>query len=93
MDLQVQRLLQELGKVFGECIAQSPEARAAVRQMRQSGYTLRLVLDRCEDDTPGQIELASPPPREPVFRVDGQDVAFLKSLGIDATRPGRRRRS
>lgn len=30
--------------------------------------------------------------RQPVFRLHTHDVAFLKSLGIDATRPGRRRR-
>ncbi|HMB54651.1 MAG TPA: hypothetical protein VKU40_15140 [Thermoanaerobaculia bacterium] len=35
-----------------------------------------------------------PAPRgEPVFRINGEDVSFLRSVGIDPTRPGRRRRS
>ena len=92
MDPQLQKLLQDLGQLFGDCIARSPEAKALVRQIRQSGYTLRLVVDRHDAERPDQIELAPPPPKEPVFKVDGQDVAFLKSLGIDATRPARRRR-
>ena len=32
-------------------------------------------------------------PDRPRFRLDGDDVALLKSLGIDATRTGKRRRS
>lgn len=93
MDPQLQKLLRDLGRAFGECIARSPEGKAAVRQIRKSGYALRLVLDRCESPTPGQVEVAPPPSGEPVFRVDGEDVAFLKALGIDPTRPARRRRS
>jgi hypothetical protein len=55
-----------------------------------------LVLD-CpdEDNRPAaQIEITTrrPTEREPAFLLDGSDVTFLKSLGIDATRPGRRRR-
>lgn len=37
-------------------------------------------------------ERPAPPPREPVFRIDSRDVAFLRSVGIDPTRPGRSRR-
>lgn len=29
---------------------------------------------------------------EPAFRINGEDVSFLRSVGIDPTRPGRRRR-
>ena len=32
------------------------------------------------------------PPRRPEFRLDADDVQLLHSMGIDATRPGRRRR-
>jgi hypothetical protein len=31
--------------------------------------------------------------REPSFRINGEDVAFLRSVGIDPTRPVRRRRT
>ena len=31
-------------------------------------------------------------PRRPEFRLDADDVHLLRSMGIDATRPGRRRR-
>jgi hypothetical protein len=31
------------------------------------------------------------PPQEPVFQINGQDLSFLKSIGIDPTRRARRR--
>lgn len=87
-------MLLELGKAFRRTISSSSEVSLAVRKIHQEGYTLRLVLDRKEkEDNDGQqLELAPRPTCEPSFRLDGKDVAFLKSLGIDATRPARKRR-
>ena len=41
----------------------------------------------------GRMAPRSASDRSADFRLDGDDVAFLKSLGIDATRTGKRRRS
>ena len=36
---------------------------------------------------------AGPPPGDPVFRIDADDLRFLRSLGIDPTRKRRARRA
>ena len=91
MDDKIWQMLQQLGRT----LSTSSEIRETVRKIRQQGYSL--YLD-CKQDGGGgaQIELtppALPPAREPAFRLDGKDVTFLKSLGIDPTRPGPRRRN
>ncbi len=90
-DTKLHRALHKIVSVFSRALADSSEVNLALRRIRQEGYTLRLVLDRGEEGA--QIELAAQLPPEPSFLLDGRDVAFLKSVGIDATRPARRRRS
>ncbi len=97
VDENIRRLLQDLGRSLADAISSSSDVGQAVRRIRDEGYSLYLVLD-CEqdDERPGaQLELATRKPgtKEPAFLLDGNDVSFLKSLGIDATRPGKRRRS
>lgn len=41
----------------------------------------------------GDPQLAAAPLPEPTFLIDGRDLAFLRSVGIDPTRSPRRRRS
>ena len=41
----------------------------------------------------GQRQLAAASLPEPTFLIDGRDLAFLRSVGIDPTRSPRRRRS
>jgi hypothetical protein len=38
-------------------------------------------------------EVASPRPGDPTFRIDGNDLLFLRSIGIDPTRKSRARRT
>lgn len=42
---------------------------------------------------PGDGRVQAAPPPEPAFLIDGRDLAFLKSVGIDPTRSPRRKRS
>ncbi|MEM6456131.1 MAG: hypothetical protein AAF772_13630 [Acidobacteriota bacterium] len=63
----------------------------------EHGLTIELAS---REPQPATTQPATPPPalppaRDPAFRLEGQDVAWLRELGIDATRPGRnpRRRS
>ncbi len=95
----VQHLLNELGRALTDAIATSDDVSDAVRRIRAQGYALNLTLD-CEQDGRGRARVSVPARAQrerkhesPSFRLDGQDVAILKSLGIDATRPARRRRS
>ncbi|MEM8959893.1 MAG: hypothetical protein AAGD38_00305 [Acidobacteriota bacterium] len=97
---QVRRMLNDLGRALVDAISASPPVSDAVRRMRDEGYRLQLILDCKEengDDSHGaQLELTArrpaSPSREPAFRLDNQDVSFLRALGIDPTRPARRRR-
>ena len=90
-------MLDELSRALMQAISTSSEVSGTARKIRQEGYSVYLALD-CKQDSERrthQIELTprKAPPPAPEFRLDGSDVAFLKSLGIDATRPAKRRRS
>ena len=59
-----------------------------------AGWSVYLVVDRKrEDETPEGIELTAESGSTPdvIFRIDRQDLAFLRSIGIDPTRKLRRR--
>lgn len=77
---------------------ESSEIQDSVERIRQEGWALYLVVDRKrEDETPEAFELTAKrtepePEPEPVFRIDGRDLFFLNSIGIDPTRRIRRRR-
>ena len=63
--------------------------------IRDEGWSVYLVVDRKnEDETPEGFELTTGmgPEQDPSFRIDSQDLSFLKALGIDPTRRIRRRR-
>lgn len=64
-------------------------------RIRREGWSVYLVIDRNDDDeTPEGFEITTEggPNVQPTFRIDGRDLAFLKSVGIDPTRRVRRRR-
>ena len=95
VDNELERAMRDLGQALVYTIAASPKVGDAVRRIRHQGYSLYLVLDRDEDERSTQIQLSagddSTP--KPGFQLNKADVSFLKSLGIDATRRGKRRRS
>lgn len=64
-------------------------------QIRDEGWSVYLVIDRKrEDETPEGIELTGngSNQEDPTFRINSNDLSFLKSVGIDPTRRVRRRR-
>ncbi len=64
-------------------------------RIREEGWSVYLVVDRKnEDETPEGFELTTEtePVEAPSFRIDSQDLSFLKSVGIDPTRRVRKRR-
>lgn len=66
-----------------------------MRQIRRQGWSLYLVVDQQEDAGSGAaLELTAKPPASEasVFKIDGKDLSFLRSIGIDPTRSLRRRR-
>ena len=92
VDEKLRQMLRELGRALSHAIADSPEVGKTLRRIESEGYSLHLVLD-CKRDGESLPE-PSPAPRpggEPAFRINGDDLFFLRSCGIDPTR--RRRRS
>ncbi len=96
-DNQARRMLQELSRALVDAVASSAEVSKAVRRIRELDFSIFLVLDPKQAGEKGaQIELKTrsrPVVQEPVFVLGGEDVTFLRSVGIDPTRRGKRQRS
>lgn len=109
IDQGMRRMLRDFGRALSEAISDSSEATAKLRQIRDRGYSLYLLLDgagavreveeealavrggprhRSQGEAP-RTERSRP---EPQFRINGDDLAFLRSVGIDPTRRRRSRR-
>jgi hypothetical protein len=94
VDDKIKQLLQDLGTAINESISGSEDVNGWIQKIRDEGYDLYVVLDATiglnkqdggaagED---GAVELAEPP-REVQFRINVNDLALLRALGIDPTR-------
>lgn len=99
IDQAMRRMLRDFGRALSEAISDSTEAAAKLRQIRDRGYSLYLLLDgasavrEIDEEALTVPEEARRPARgEPQFRINGDDLAFLRSVGIDPTRRRRSRR-
>ncbi|HYG65365.1 MAG TPA: hypothetical protein VEL74_22475 [Thermoanaerobaculia bacterium] len=96
-------MLRELRRALSEAISESTEVSRTLRKIREEGYSLYLLVDckREADEEPEPVSRSSRSrsatrtrgAAEPVFQIDGRDLSFLRSIGIDPTRRLRRRRS
>lgn len=89
-------MLRELRRALSEAISESTDVSRTLRRIREEGYSLYLLVD-CKRDREYDEPLALAPahrgPGEPVFQINGTDLSFLRSIGIDPTRRLRRRRT
>jgi len=102
LDDKIRQMLRDLGKALSSAIAESSDVNQALRRIHEEGYSLFIFLDRKEGEEAagaeasgeGETALArtSRPRGEPVFLINGGDLSFLRSIGIDPTRRVRRRR-
>lgn len=94
-DQHVQKIMKELGRAVVMAMSSSDDVSALVHQIRQKGLNLSLVLSCEEEEHPEtELQLISRQASEnATFRLEGKDVHFLKSLGIDPTRAAPRRKS
>lgn len=102
LEEKIRQMLDELGQALAEAIRNSPGVSETIEQIRQDGYALHLMVGNMQLSDEKEGTLGEPPPPEtteptvetpaPPFRVNTDDVTFLKSIGIDPTRAVRRRR-
>ena len=94
MDERIKQLLQDLGTAINESISGSDDVNRHIQRIRDEGYDLYVVLDatiglnKQDDDEHAAVVAATPsePPKEVQFRININDLALLRSLGIDPTR-------
>lgn len=94
MDEKLQRKLRDLGRAVFEAISDSPDVGEALELIRAEGYVLSMQLNCKKQDALAELSepLKALPEHNPTFRIDGGDLTFLRSIGIDPTRRMRRRR-
>ncbi|MGZ5433943.1 MAG: hypothetical protein ACXW31_00735 [Thermoanaerobaculia bacterium] len=95
MDDKIKQLLQELGTAINESISGSEDVNRHIQRIRDEGYDLYVVLDATiglnkQEPDGDQQEVdavaVAKPAREVQFRINVNDLAMLRALGIDPTR-------
>ncbi len=93
-------MLRDLGRALAEAITDSSDVTDALRKLHEEGYSLFILLDRQEvagsegsgEELEAEPSAAQAPAQslvrrgEPIFRIHGGDLSFLRSIGIDPTR-------
>jgi hypothetical protein len=97
VDEKIKQLLRDLGTAINESISGSDDVNQHIQRIRDEGYDLYVVLDAtiglnkqdAEESANAANEVVVPAPidiREVQFRINVNDLALLRSLGIDPTR-------
>jgi hypothetical protein len=93
VDDKIKQLLQDLGSAINESISNSDDVNQHIQRIRDEGYDLYVVLDATiglnkQDEAESSV-VQQPPQvdtREVQFRINVNDLALLRSYGIDPTR-------
>jgi hypothetical protein len=96
MNERIRQLVEDLRGAVSQALADSIDVNEALRDIRGEGWALYLVVDRKRtDESLDAYEISAPEPArvEASFRIDSNDVGFLRSIGIDPTRRVRARRA
>jgi len=101
LDDRIRQLLKELGDAINESISTSESVNERIQRIRDEGYNLYVMLDATiglgkpgegEDEeasfaaTEELKQTLSLPGADAQFRINVNDLAFLRSMGIDPTR-------
>ena len=94
VDEKIKQLLRDLGTAINESISGSEDVNSHIQRIRDEGYDLYVVLDatiglnKQEDETSAPADVAPAPidVRDVQFRINVNDLALLRGLGIDPTR-------
>ena len=99
MDDKIKQLLRELGTAINESISSSDDVNRQIQKIRDEGYNLYVVLDATiglnkegeeasDAGSPAEpaAELVVKSDKDVQFRININDLALLRALGIDPTR-------
>lgn len=83
----LKRLIKDLGDAINDSLSESEEIAEAIAKIKSEGYDVLLVLEATigfskREEEAEEAENMVPAYGEPEFRVNAQDVKFLKSLRI-----------
>lgn len=90
MNPRLKQLMKELGDAINESLSESEQIAEVIAKIKAGGYDVFLVLEatigfnKREEDGAGEEKPALVNARkgEPEFKVNAQDLKFLKSLRI-----------
>jgi len=80
--------MKDLGEAINESLSESEQIADAISKIKASGYDVFLVLEatigfnKREEESAGKPTLVNTRQGDPEFKVNAQDVKFLKSLRI-----------
>ena len=91
VDEKIKQLLRELGTAINESISGSDDVNKQIQRIRDEGYNLYVVLDATiglnrQDEPEQPTEVIVKSDKEIQFRININDLALLRALGIDPTR-------
>ena len=91
VDEKIKQLLRELGTAINESISGSDDVNKQIQRIRDEGYNLYVVLDATiglnrQDEPEPPTEVIVKSDKEVQFRININDLALLRALGIDPTR-------
>jgi hypothetical protein len=97
LDDKIKQLLRELGTAINDSISNSEDVNEHIQRIRDEGYNLYVVLDATiglnrlgeEEETPAPDPAAGmlvKSDKQVQFRINVNDLALLRALGIDPTR-------
>jgi hypothetical protein len=96
LDDKIKQLLRELGSAINDSISNSEDVNEHIQRIRDEGYNLYVVLDatiglnrigeEAETPAPAPAGMLVKSDREVQFRINVNDLALLRALGIDPTR-------
>jgi hypothetical protein len=88
VDQQLKQLMKELGEAINESLADSDSIAEVVSRIKEGGYDIFLVLEATigvskQGEKPSdKTSLVTTLTTNPTFKVNDQDLKFLKSLRI-----------
>jgi hypothetical protein len=88
VDQQLKQLMKELGEAINESLSDSEQIAEVVSRIKEGGYDIFLVLEatigvsKQGEKATDKTSVVATLPSNAEFKVNDQDVKFLKSLRI-----------